>query len=59
MTKRSKRAQKSTKTNNDAMDIQSELLSETTTSLKIQQLQNWVSHFTENTFSLMLSCSSK
>ena len=57
MIKRSKRAQKSTKTNNDAMDIQSELSFGTTTSLRTQQLQD--SRSTGNTFSRMLSRSSK
>ena len=40
MIKRSKRAQKSTKTNNNTMDIQSKLSFGTTTSLRIQQLQD-------------------
>jgi len=40
MTKRSKKARKSTKINNDVMDIQSELSFGTTTSLRTQQLQN-------------------
>ena len=56
MTKRSKRARKSTKTNNDAMDI---LSFGTTTSLRTQQLQDRASRSTGNTFSRMLSRSSK
>ena len=59
MTKRFKRARKSTKTNNDAMDIQSELSFGTTTSLGTQQLQDRASRSTGNTFSRMLSRSSK
>ena len=59
MTKRSKRARKSTKTNNDAMDIQSELSFGTTTSLGTQQLQDRASRSTGNTFSRMLSRSNK
>src|SRR2546425_7080553 len=59
LTKRSKRARKSTKTNNDAMDIQSELSFGTTTSLGTQQLQDRASRSTGNTFSRMLSRSSK
>ena len=51
MTKRSKRARKSTKTNNDAMDIQSELSFGTTTSLRTQQLQDRASRSTGNTYS--------
>jgi hypothetical protein len=58
MTKRSKRA-RNTKTNNDAMDIQSELSFGTTTSLGTQQLQDRASRSTGNTFSRMLSRSSK
>ena len=59
MTKRSKRTQKSTKTNNNTMDIQSKLSFGTTTSLRTQQLQDQAFHSTENTFFRILSCSSK